>query len=259
MLQIDRALETTYITAGIEQDPTSETVSTRMRLKASDVGADDFALIATPEVTLLTGSHVIDPEFGVSTIETGAISMRSPIRPDEVDDATILLYDTGSTAELLARATIWPFYGIRARAWIAEPDGTSAITIVDGIAALEPVEAGFAEDLVRAWYILTEQPVVSHLLAIPNDASNDDIERVRTLLRGAAAAGHANRRDVRKALLADSSVDGDRLVDFFSRVRYDLDAAARTAAYSLIARGSGGTRFPLLREIFWRSEEVVTE
>jgi hypothetical protein len=179
--------------------------------------------------------------------------MRSPLRPDEIEEASILLYNVSGTAELLARATIWPFYGIKATAWSTEADGTAAITIVDGIDALEPAEAGFSEDLVRAWFILTEQPVVTHLLATPLDASDEDVEAVRARLAGAEASGYANRRDVRKALQAESSVESERLVDFTSRIHYELDPIARTAAYSLIARGAGGSRYPLIREIPWRS------
>lgn len=250
-LLIDRALETAYITAGIEQAG-GETSMVRDRLTAADVGAADFALIPTPEITLLTGTHAVDPGFGVTVAESGAIAMRAPIRPDEIEEASILLYETSSTAELLARATIWPFYGIKASAWTSEPDGTSAITIVDGLAALEPVEAGFSEDLVRAWYILTEQSVVTHLLAMPVDATDEEVEQTRTRLGDAVTAGYAARRDMRRGLQANSSVEGDRLVEFFAGLRYDLDNDDRMAAYSLIARGSGGTRFPLIREIPWR-------
>lgn len=249
-LLVDRALETSYITAGIERAE-SETSSVRDRLAAADVGAADFALISTPEISLLTETHVVDPSFGITVAESGAIALRTPIRPDEIEEASLLLYDISSTAELLARATIWPYYGIKASAWSREADGTSAITVVDGLTALEPVEAGFSEDLVRAWYILTEQAVVTHLLAIPLGASDEDVERVRAKLTEAAAAGYAARRDVRRALQAESSVEGDRLVEFLGGIHYDLEADDRTAAYSLIARGSGGTRYPLIREIPW--------
>ena len=135
--------------------------------------------------------------------------------------------------------------------WTTELDGNSAITIVDGISALEPIEAGFSEDLVRAWYILTEQPVVTHLFAVPAKTTPASLIDMHELLNGAVATGNERRRDIRKALLADSSAEGDRLVDFFANLRYELDDTARLAAYSLIARGSGGTRFPLIREIPW--------
>lgn len=252
MLIVDRALETTYITAGLPSAEVSETaVSIHEGLRAADLGAGDFALIPTAEISLLTETHRADPVFGLWTNESGAIAMRSPVRPDEIDEASILLYDISGTAELLARATIWPYYGIRAAGWISVADGSSSITIVDGIAALEPIEAGFSEDLVRAWFILTEQPVVTHLLAVPADATEDDVLRVRTVLSEAFSTGHADRREVRKALLADSSAEGEQLVSFLARIRTELDEVSRGAAYSLIARGAGGTRYPLIREIPW--------
>ena len=146
-----------------------------------------------------------------------------------------------------------------ASAWTSEADGSSAITIVDGIAALEPVEAGFTEDLVRAWFILTEQAVVTHLLAVPLGAAETDVVQMRELLSDAAKTGYADRRDLRKVLLADSSAEGDRLVDFQGRLRYELDAGTRRAAFSLIGRGSGGTRYPLSREIPWGAPAVESE
>jgi hypothetical protein len=252
MLIVDRSLETSYLTAGLPFVAESGAdVSIQDRLTADDVGPDDFALVSTAEIALLTETHRAHPGFGVWMSEAGAITMRAPVRPDEIETASILLYDISGTAELLARATIWPYYGIKASAWTNEADGTSVITIVNGIEALEPVEAGFREDLVRAWYILTEQPVVTHLLAVPVHASVDEIVTIGSLLSKAFTAGYAERRDLRKALLADSSADGEALVDFLARVRIELDDRSRAAAYSLIARGAGGTRYPLIREIPW--------
>ncbi len=260
MLIVDRALETAFITAGLASNASpAADFSIRERLRAADLDAETFGLISTAEISLLGETHRADPSFGIWTRESGAIAMRAPLRPDEIEDAAILLYDVSGTAELLARATIWPFYGIKASAWTTEADGSSSITIVDGIDALEPVEAGFSEDLVRAWFILTEQPVVTHLLAVPTGAAEEELAQIRAQLIDAVDAGYGDRRDLRKALLADSSADGDRLVDFQSRLRYELDDAARMAAFSLIARGSGGTRYPLIREIPWWAPAVEPE
>lgn len=257
MLLIDRALESAYIAGGIGSLEISDLeICVLSGLQASDVGPSDIALLPAAEVALLTGTHLVDPEFGISTSESGAIAMRTPVRPDEIEEASILLYNVSGTAELLARATIWPFYGIKTTAWATEADGTSTIAIVDGTDALEAPEAGFSEDLVRAWYILTEQPVVTHLLVTPFEATGVQIERARLTLADAAAVGYANRRELRKAIQAESRVDAQRLIDFLARIRYDLDGPARTAAYSLIARGSGGTRYPLLREIPWRVDSL---
>lgn len=252
MLYIDRALETSYIVAGVATfDQVPVEVSVLDNVRAAALGPSDTALLSTAEAALLPDTHRIDPHFGIWSSESGAIAMRTMVRPDEVEEASILLYDVSGTAELLARATIWPFYGIRASQWTTEPDGSSAISIVDGLSALEPVETGYGEDLVRAWFILTEQPVVTHLLAVPAATSAANLVGLQELLSNALAAGNEIRRDVRKALLADSGVDGDRLVSFLAGLRYELDDRARASAYSLLARGSGGTRYPLIREIPW--------
>lgn len=257
MLLIDEALETVYLTAGIARvSPESREIAVRPGLDAASVGPSDFALLPTPEVALLTETHRIDPDFGLFTSERGAIALRCPVRPDEIEEASILLYDVSGTAEVLARATIWPFYGIRATAWTAVPDGTSSITVVDGLDALEPVEAGFSEDLVRAWYILTDQPVVTHLLAVPRAATEAEKAEVRQQLGDAFAAGYAERRDIRKLLLEGTAVDPERLVEYLAAIRYELDDGARMAAYSLLARGAGGTRYPLLRELAWATESA---
>lgn len=261
MLLIDRALETAYITFGLSgvEQPVLE-CSVKERLSAEDVGAGDFALISTAEFALLTKTHCADPVVGLWASSSGAIAMRTAVRPDEIEEAAILLYDVSGTSELLARATIWPFYGIKATSWNFEADGTSAIAIVDGMDALEPAEAGFSEDLVRAWYILTEQPVVTHLLAVPSTATEDDVIAARNTLEEARKIGHLARRDVRKLLLAESSAAGDQLVDYLGRLQHELDDSSRAAAYSLIARGAGGTRFPLIREIpWWAPTSVETE
>jgi hypothetical protein len=252
MLLIDRALETAYVVAGLTgAEDSGISFSVRDDLRAGDVGISDAALIPAAEIALLAETHRADPVFGLWTSGFGAIAMRSPVRPDEVNDASVLLYGVSGTAELLARATIWPFYGIRVAGWTTEADGSNSLTIVDGISALEPVEAGFSEDLVRAWYILTEQPVVTHLLVVPADTLEADVVRWRTVLNDAFDAGYAARRDVRKVLLSESSADNERLVDFFLEVQHELDETSRAAAYSLIARGAGGTRYPLIREIPW--------
>ena len=36
--------------------------------------------------------------------------------------------------------------------------------VLEGADALRPIEGGFAEDLCRAWFILTALPVVTHIL-----------------------------------------------------------------------------------------------
>ena len=48
----------------------------------------------------------------------GAVAMRTPVRPDAIGTTPVRLFDTSSGAELLARATLTPFYGIDPASWV---------------------------------------------------------------------------------------------------------------------------------------------
>ena len=112
----------------------------------------------------------------------GAIAMRTPVRPDEVEATPVRLLETSGLAELLARATLRPFYGIEPTGWVRDGDSPEAaraeVVIVEGAEALREPEGGFSEDLSRAWFILTAQPVVSHVLLVPRALSSADLENV---------------------------------------------------------------------------------
>ena len=127
--------------------------------------------------------------------------MRTPVRPDEVESTPVRLLDTSGIAELLARATLRPFYGIEPTAWVRASDSPEAaraeVVIVEGAEALREPEAGFSEDLSRAWFILTAQPAVSHLLLVPSALRPADLTSVLTFLAAAKTAGLARRREWR--------------------------------------------------------------
>jgi hypothetical protein len=255
-LLIDAAFETVFVAAGLEQgELPGIDVVTRSALGAADVGPGDAAVISTPEVTHLIDTHVADDRFAISTEGAGAMAMRSPRRPDEIDDAVVLLYDVAPATEALARATLWPFYGIKTEQWTTSLDAGHSITIVDGLRSLEPVEVGYSEDLARAWYILTEQPVVTHLLVLPREVSGESQRQMSQLLLDAATAGYERRREIRAAMAEEAAIDRDRLVDLQRRLRYEADDRVRAAAYLLIARGLGGTGFPVIRAVPWRAVE----
>lgn len=255
-LLIDRAFETAFLEAGLElgESPGIEVV-TRSPIGSIEIGQADAAVVSTPVVTLLADTHVVDDRFAISTEGAGAMAMRSPRRPDEIDDAVVLLYDVAPATEALARATLWPFYGIKTQHWTTSLDAGHSITIVDGLRSIEPVEVGYSEDLARAWYILTEQPVVTHLFVVPRDMSGELQRTLSQWLLAAATAGNERRREIRAEMAEEAAIDRDRLVDLQRRLRYEVDDGIRSAAYSLIARGLGGTRFPVVREIPWRAAE----
>jgi predicted solute-binding protein len=224
----------------------------RAGLTAADVGPQDAALIPTAEIAHLRETHLVVPEVAIVASGAGSIAMRTPVRPDEVEETDVRLYRASSTAETLARATLEPFYGIRPRAWLAEDAPEAQVVLVEGADAHTPPEAGFAEDLVRAWFILTGQPVVTHLLIVPRDGDPAAIVAAMTSVRDLA---QERRRDVRRAVAERYGVDRERLVEIAAARRYRLDVADRRALLMLLQRGNKGSALPYV----WRIDYVGGE
>src|SRR3712207_7483724 len=69
--------------------------------------------------------------------------------------STLFPYTTlfRSLAELLARATLKPYYGIEPASWVRDGDSSDAVraevVVVEGAEALREPEAGYSEDLSR--------------------------------------------------------------------------------------------------------------
>lgn len=213
-------------------------------LPGSRVGPDDAALIPSAEIALLGESHVVHPGVAVVADQHGLVSLRTPARPDEIDPTPVLLHDVSGSAELLARATVEPFYGIRPTGWTREADPDARAVIVEGPLALQAPEAGYAEDLVRAWFILTGQPFVSHLLAVPRGAGPDQVEAALAALTAALAMGHERRRDLRRALAEEHDLDRDALNDALAAQRYRLEPDDRRALLMLLQKGNRGSAYP---------------
>jgi predicted solute-binding protein len=215
---------------------------------ADGVPVDAFGLVASPECTLLTDTHAIVPDVAVVAVETGAIAMRSPVRADAISDARVLLYETSATAEVLARALMWPYFGIAVREWTREPAGDVTVTIVDGAPALQPPEVGYSENLVRSWFVVTGMPVVSHVLLAPREAAPEEVAGVVGLLTACRQQAHERRRELRQLMDEKYGIERERLVDVLTRQRYSLDDADREALVSLIVKGAGGSAYrPITR------------
>ncbi len=179
----------------------------------------------------------------------GAIAMRTPVRPDEVEATPVRLLETSGVAELLARATLRPFYGIEPTSWVRDGDAPEAaraeVVIVEGAEALREPEAGFSEDLSRAWFILTAQPVVSHVLLVPRALPPADLCRtLLTFLDAARTEGLARRREWRPQLADREGVGRDRASAFWAAQRLKLEPADRQALLDLLGKGSRGTSSP---------------
>lgn len=217
--------------------------SVRTSLVAADVGADDAALLPSAEIARLTESHLAAPEVAVVFDGEGPIAMRTPARPDEIDESVVALNGVSGTAEILARATLEPFYGIRAVSYMSE-SAEATVSLLEGVATLLPVEGGYQESLIRAWFIMTGQPVVSHLLVAPKSWAPEQINDLIVAMTGLRAAGHARRSELRAAVANEAGIERESLVALFSKIRYALEETDRRALLMLLQRGNKGSNYP---------------
>lgn len=265
-LLIDETFATsTYthpITSGDIAPPKNLDVALVSRLGPEAVGTQDAALIASPALLSLQESHLIVPDIAVVAQDTGAAAMRVPVRPDEIEATPVRLLDTGLLAEWLARALLRGFYGIKATAWVQDGDDPAVaqaeVVIVDGAEALREPEGGLSEDLVRAWYILHNQFVVSHLLLLPRDVSPEHAEQVITFLAAARDSGLASRREWRPALAEREGIVSARAGAFWSAQELALDDDDRVSLLTLLNEGRQGTSAPPPANVAFREGAAAT-
>jgi len=266
-IRIDEALITSQIVVPL-RDRWVETeipIEFSSRMRASDVGPDDVAIISSAEATMLTTSHVIAPEVAIVMDGVGPIAMRTPVRPDEVEETMVRLYDCGATAEMLMRALLRSYFGITAAsfAYIDEEQGSeeAQVVIVDDELGLSQPESGHQVDLARAWFILTGQAVVSHVTVVGLEAQARGGDEELGVLRAAVAAGVERRREVRGQIAERTGADRDALAEVTNRLRFKLTLDDRISLANLAARGSWGSRFgrtiPVFRDSLPGEEETV--
>jgi menaquinone biosynthesis protein len=218
----------------------------RRRLRAADLTPDDAALLPLAEVTLLPGRPIV-PDVAIVCDTIGAIELRTPVRPDEIERTPARLIDVDGSGELLARATLTPFYGIEIAGWVRddEPGAAEAqATVVEGVEALRPPEGGYAEDLCRAWFILVGLPFVSHVLVVPEGAEREAMQPALATLAALQAAGEARRREWRAALAEREEIPRDRLTTLFQALRWSLGPEEKKGINALFSRGLRGSSYP---------------
>ena len=250
------------IAAGDITPPAGLEVSLVRRLPPDLVGAQDAALIASPAVLYLQDTHPIAPELAVVAQDTGAVAMRVPVRPDGIEATPVRLLDTGLLGEWLARALLHRFYGIEATAWVREGNDPAVaqaeVVIVEGAEALREPEGGFSEDLVRAWYILHNQFVISHLLLLPRDAAPGDVDQVLAFLAAARDAGVASRRDWRPQQAEREGIISARAGAFWTAQELNLADDDRASLLLLLNEGRRGTSAPAPVHVDFREGTAAT-
>lgn len=239
------------LAAGWLTPPDGLETASRPELTAADVGPEDTALVPTPEASALQGTHRVLPDAAVVAGPVGSVAMRVPVRPDGIERTPVRLSGEASgAAEILARATLRAFYGIEPIGWTREDDAEAQVMIVEGAEALRTPEAGYAEDLCRAWFILTGTPAVTHVLVAPLAADRAALGATLDLLAALRAQAHTRRRDLRRELVATHGLDDpDRLAELLNGQRYALEPADRRALADLLARGTRGSIYPTPRPL----------
>lgn len=220
-------------------------------LTADAVGRGDVALISIAEASRLIDTHYIDPSIAVVSglspdVPLSTMAMRTPVRPDGIEQSPIRMIDTTPIAELLTRALVGSFFGISAEDFISDADNPAAadaqVVIIDGRLGLTEPELGYQEDLLKAWYVLTGTQVVYAAAVVGVEADGGDAEL--ELLRSALEVGVERRRDVRRLLAReDESINRDKLAAITNGLKYQLDPTDVNSASNLLARGTWGSRW----------------
>ena len=249
-LLIDHNLTTSLISVPFAEgwiEP-SVPVTVKEGLSAADITSEDVALLSIAEATLLAESHVITSDVAIVLDGVGPIAMRTPVRPDGVETTVVRLLDAGPTAEVLIRALLRPYFGITASTFAYGEDDpgadTAEVVIVDGALGLQQPEGGYQSDLVRDWFVLTGQGVVSHVAVIGLHALARGPEAELNALHQAVELGRDRRREIRGIASQKWGVDDrEAFAEVTNRQRFSLTPEDRNSAVNMIARGSWGGRF----------------
>lgn len=173
---------------------------------------------------------------GITVQNQGTIAFTSPVRADELEDPAIWIRTKTATAELVARATLKPFFGFTPSRWVAETTGGEAGVVLDEEAALMPIESGFREDLTRAWFVLTGLSLVTHLLAVPAKADPSETATVADWIARGGGLDESDRRSLITNLSTETGAEVESLTALFDDVNWTLEGEDRVAASELFIK-----------------------
>lgn len=197
------------------------------------------ALALVPRVSIAT-------DLAVATQHTSVVALATPERPDRIGSATVRLGQCRSASEALARATIEPFYGIRIERWVretCEPDDHPSLRVLEDEAACAPLSERF-HDLGRAWFVLTGEPFVSHLLVYSADLPQDRARQLASVLRDVPAQLRQRASELASDLAAAQALDAGRLHAFLIEAVDPLTPKARRGLAELVRRSRSGLPLP---------------
>ncbi|MGH2548765.1 MAG: hypothetical protein ACRDHN_05215 [Thermomicrobiales bacterium] len=207
-------------------------------LIASGVSASDAALLPSGEYGALIETHAIETALAIVFDKLGPVALRTPVRPDAVEQTPIKLVDASSSAELLARATLDPFFGITPAGFLREDAPDAQAVVAEGVQAVTPPEAGFSEDLAKAWYVLTSEPYVSHILVSPISIDADSRAQLLAAVASLVETAVEQRRAVRNRIVEATGADREALTTLFKATRWSLEESDRRALLMLLQLGN---------------------
>lgn len=215
-------------------------------LTAERITAADVALLPAPITTGLGRTHLLEPAFGIVTSAIGPTQMRTPVRPDSIEETPIRLLNVGPTGEVLLRALLRSYFGITASRFVTDdvdPDAASAqVVIVDDAIGVSIPDFGHYEDLAKDWFVMTGAAVVHAVTAIGVEAEARGAGDQLALLVSAAAVGTERRRDVRGLIAAATDgINRDLLARLTNGIRYEITRDDRQSLQNLLSRGTWGT------------------
>ncbi|MBX6340868.1 MAG: hypothetical protein IRY97_00280 [Thermomicrobiaceae bacterium] len=208
------------------------------------------ALVGSVDAALLADRFAVITDVALVSHHSSAVALWTAERPDAVERVPIALDGVSRTAEAIARATIPHFYGIQPTAW-QRPSAEGEAVVREGVAAFQPVEAGYLSDLGRAWFILTNFPFPTHLLVAPKAIAQQDrasLESVVRDLQSALEVGDERRREIRRNLSDDYGLDRERFTEFTSDQTTTLTRSGRKAWRDLLNRVGRAMKLPLEAE-----------
>ena len=224
-LSIADSILTSYLRAGVGHLPDVD-------LTDSSAG---LAIVETARIAAMP-DHSIHPDVGISMRDRGVVALMSPVRADELERPTIRVWTSGPTAELLARATVAQYFGFRPERWVDSAGSNAEAVIVDEAAAIGALESEHREDLVRAWFVLSGLPFVSHVLAIPSDANAHDVARVAEWFETSGGLDRDQRRSAREQIAAEAGASLEEVATLMGGLRWTMGVEERRAVAELFSR-----------------------
>lgn len=206
------------------------------------------ALVGSVEAALLLNRFAVVTDIALVSHHTGDIRLWTANRPDEIEHARIDLNGVSRTAEALARATIFHFFGIDVVGWDRmSPDGEAIVR--EGTPALTLVESGVLSDLVRAWFILSGSPLATHVLVAPRELVEEGTRALQPVVKALDASFNVateRRRQLRRDLEEALGLDRDQLAEFQADQTVSLSKTARKGWLDLIRRVGRAMNLPNL-------------